>query len=228
MGYYSSMIILIPAMILAFYAQAKVQRTYRLYLNVRNERGVTGAQAARSILDSNGLSGVPIYEIPGVLSDNYDPRKGSMNLSSDVYRGDSVASVAIAAHESGHALQHARSYALLNIRNTIVPVANIGSALAWPLMVLGIFTGRGGDFLFNMGILLFLGVVVFHLVTLPVEFDASRRALAQLEGIGAFASVEERMGAKRVLDAAALTYIAALAVSVANLLRMLAIRGNRR
>ena len=136
--------------------------------------------------------------------------------------------MAIAAHECGHALQHAAGYSLLSIRNSIVPVANIGSMLSWPMLILGLMLGAQGDFLFNLGIFLFLGVVLFHLVTLPVELDASKRALIQLEALNCFVSDEEHAAAKRVLDAAALTYLAALATAVANLLRMFAIRGNRR
>lgn len=227
MGYYSSMILLIPAIILTMYAQSKVQSAYRTYLNVANNRGVSGADVARAILDRNGLGNIPIYTIQGVLSDNYNPMRHTMNLSSDVYNGRTVASIAIAAHESGHALQHAEGYKLLQIRNSIVPVANIGSTLSWPLLIMGLLLGRSGDFLFNLGIFMFLGVVAFHLITLPVELDASRRALVQLQEIGAVSSGQEVSGAKKVLDAAALTYVAALATAIANLLRMLAMRGNR-
>ena len=227
MGYYSSMILLIPAIILTMYAQSKVQSAYSTYLNVANNRGLSGADVARAILDRNGLGNIPIYTIQGVLSDNYNPMRHTMNLSSDVYNGRTVASIAIAAHESGHALQHAEGYKLLQIRNSIVPVANIGSTLSWPLLIMGLLLGRSGDFLFNLGIFMFLGVVAFHLITLPVELDASRRALVQLQEIGAVSSGQEVSGAKKVLDAAALTYVAALATAIANLLRMLAMRGNR-
>ncbi len=227
MGYYSSMIVLLPAIILAFYAQNKVQRTYRAYANTRNRSGMSGAQVARRILDLNGLGSVPIMRTQGVLTDNYNPIKQTMFLSDAVHDNSSLASIAIAAHESGHAIQHAQGYNLLRIRNSIVPVANIGSALSWPLLMLGILMGTGGDIFFNLGIFLFLAVVVFHLVTLPVELDASKRALAQLESIGAISSEEELSGAKNVLDAAALTYLAALATSVATLIRMFLMRGRR-
>ena len=225
MGYYSSMIFLIPAMILAVYAQSKVQRTYQQYSHVRNARGITGAEAAQRILQFNDLN-IPIYEIQGTLTDNYNPMKETMNLSPAVYEQPSIASMAVAAHECGHAIQHATGYSLLSLRNNIVPLANIGSTLSWPLMFIGLFLGNNGGFLFNLGIYLFLGVVLFHLVTLPVELDASKRALVQLEALNCFASDEEHAAAKAVLDAAALTYLAALATSIANLLRMLAIRGN--
>ena len=226
-GYYSSMILLIPAILLSIYAQSKVQGAYRTYLNVRNARGITGADAARRILQFNDLQ-IPINEIEGTLTDNYNPQQGTMNLSAQVYELPTIASMAIAAHECGHALQHASGYSLLNFRNSIVPVANIGSMLSWPLLLVGLMMGQSGGFLFNLGIFMFLGVVLFHLVTLPVELDASKRALIQLEALNCFASDEEHAAAKQVLDAAALTYLAALATAVANLLRMLALRGNRR
>ena len=226
-GYYTSMILLIPAILLSVYAQSKVQNAYRTYLNVRNSRGITGAQAAERILQFNDLQ-IPIYEIEGQLTDNYNPQKGTMNLSAQVYELPTIASMAIAAHECGHALQHATGYSLLNLRNSIVPVANVGSMLSWPLLLIGLMMGNSGGFLFNLGIFMFLGVVLFHLVTLPVELDASKRALIQLEALNCFASDEEHAAAKQVLDAAALTYLAALATAVANLMRMLALRGNRR
>ena len=226
-GYYTSMILLIPAIILSIYAQGKVQSAYRTYLNVQNSRGITGAEAAQRILQFNDLQ-IPIYEIQGTLTDNFNPQKGTLNLSPQVYELPTIASMAIAAHECGHALQHATGYSLLNLRNSIVPVANIGSMLAWPLLIFGLMMGNSGGSLFNLGIFMFLGVVLFHLVTLPVELDASKRALIQLEALNCFASDEEHAAAKQVLDAAALTYLAALATAVANLLRMLAMRGNRR
>ncbi|MBR5641962.1 MAG: zinc metallopeptidase [Firmicutes bacterium] len=226
-GYYTSMILLIPAIILSIYAQSKVQSAYRTYLNVRNSRGITGADAAQRILKFNDLD-IPVYEIEGTLTDNYNPQKGTMNLSQQVYEVPSIASMAIAAHECGHALQHASGYAMLNLRNSIVPIANIGSMLSWPLLLIGLMMGQSGGFLFNLGIFMFLGVVLFHLITLPVELDASKRALIQLEALNCFASDEEHAAAKQVLDAAALTYLAALATAVANLMRMLAMRGNRR
>ena len=227
LGYYTSMILLIPAILLSVYAQGKVQSAYRTYSNVRNGRNISGAEAAQRILNFNDLN-IPIYEIQGTLTDNYNPQTGTLNLSPAVYEQPSIASMAIAAHECGHALQHAAGYSLLNIRNSIVPVANIGSMVSWPLLILGLMLGAQGDFLFNLGIFLFLGVVLFHLVTLPVELDASKRALIQLEALNCFTSDEEHAAAKRVLDAAALTYLAALATAVANLLRMFAMRGNRR
>ena len=227
MGYYSSMIVLIPAIMFAMYAQAKVSSAYRRYANIRNSRGITGAQVARMILDANGLSDIPINRIPGNLTDNYNPMQKTMNLSAAVHDTPSIASISIAAHEAGHAIQDGRAYAPLRIRNAIVPVVNIGSMAAWPLLFIGLLMGPGmGDFMFNLGVVMFMGVVVFHLVTLPVEFDASKRAIAQLEGIGAVSSSEEASAAKQVLSAAALTYIAALAMAVANLIRIFLMRRN--
>jgi Zn-dependent membrane protease YugP len=222
-------IILIPAMIFAFYAQTKVSRAYNNYAKVMNRRGVTGAQAARSILDANGLSDVPIEITAGRLSDHYDPRKKVMRLSQNVYNDPTIASVAIAAHESGHAIQHSVNYMPLKIRNLIAMPVSLISWLSWPLLIIGILiiqTGNytQGNLIFNIGIFAFVGVVVFHLITLPVEFDASRRAIALLVEQGVIYP-EETGGAKKVLSAAALTYLAALAVAVANLIRLLLIRG---
>ncbi len=225
MGYYPSMIILIPAILFAMYAQGKVASAYRRYANVRNNSGLTGAQVARLILDANGLSDVPINRIRGNLTDNYNPLQRTMNLSEAVYGTPSVASISIAAHEAGHAIQHSTSYAPLRFRNAIVPVVNLGSMAAWPLLFIGLIIGPGtGDLLFNLGVLLFMGVVVFHIVTLPVELDASKRAIAQLVSVGAVSNEQEADGAQKVLSAAALTYIAALAMAVANLLRIFLMR----
>ncbi|HCU07660.1 MAG TPA: hypothetical protein DF480_01585 [Clostridiales bacterium] len=227
MGYYSSMIILIPAILFAMYAQGKVSSAYRRYANVRNTTGMTGAQVARLILDANGLSDVPINRIPGNLTDNYNPMQRTMNLSEAVYATPSVASISIAAHEAGHAIQHSNAYAPLKFRNAIVPVVNIGSMAAWPLLFIGLIIGPGtGDLLFNLGVVLFMSVVVFHIVTLPVELDASKRAIAQLVSVGAVTTEQETDAAQKVLSAAALTYIAALAMAVANLLRIFLMRRN--
>jgi len=222
-------IILIPAMIFAFIAQAKVNGAYNNYSKVRNRRGITGAQAARAILDANGLSDVPIELTAGRLSDHYDPSKKIMRLSAKVYNDASIASVAIAAHESGHAIQHSQRYAPLQIRNSIAVPINFVSYLSWPLLIAGILIIQmgyysQGNLIFNIGIVAFVGVVIFHSVTLPVEFNASKRALAMLESQG-IVYEEEIGGAKKVLSAAAMTYIAALAVAVANLVRLFMIRG---
>lgn len=222
-------IILIPAMLFAFFAQAKVQSAYKRYAGVRNRNGITGGQAARRILDSNGLESVPIEISQGKLSDHYDPRKKVMRLSQNVYNDPSIASVSIAAHEAGHAIQDEKGYVPLKIRNTIAPAVSLASNLSWPLLIIGIVITSagyysGGNTLFNIGILLFVGVVIFHAVTLPVEFNASKMAVTELLRLKIIHE-EERTSAKKVLSAAAMTYIAALAVAVANLLRILAIRG---
>ncbi len=217
-------IILIPAVIFAFYAQMKVSSAYSRYSRVRNRQGITGAQAARMILDANGLSDVRIETVRGRLSDHYDPRKRVMRLSQDVYNNPSIAAVSIAAHESGHAVQHGESYAPLKIRNAIVPVVNIASYMSWPLLIIGLFMGPGtGTLIFDIGVLFFLGVVVFHAITLPVELNASKRAVAQLSSLGIVYD-EETVGAKKVLSAAALTYVAALATAILNLVRILMLR----
>jgi len=221
-------ILLVPAMIFAFYAQAKVQSAFKTYSGVRNRKGISGAVAARRILDSNGLENVTIELTEGKLSDHYDPRKKVLRLSHGVYDSPSIASVSIAAHEAGHAMQDGRGYAPLKIRNAIAPVVSFASNLAWPLLIIGIAVTSagyysGGDLLFNGGILLFLGVIFFHAVTLPVEYNASRLAVEQLLALGIILE-EEKTSSKKVLSAAAMTYIAALAVAVANLLRILAMR----
>ena len=227
LGYYSSMIILVPAIIFTFYAQAKVKGAFNKYARIASSRGITGAQAAETILRANGLS-VPIRQISGSLTDNYDPTKKILNLSQSVYGSASVAAIGVAAHECGHAIQHANGYAALKIRNSIIPLVNFGSTASWPLLMIGlVFSGDLGDTLFSIGVLLFGFTVLFHLITLPVELDASRRALKQLEGLGIIEDKNEYRGAKKVLSAAAMTYMASLAMAIANLLRILAMRHRR-
>lgn len=223
-----TMILLIPAILFTFYAQVKVSGAYSTYLRVRNKNGITGAQAARKILDANGYGHIPIEITQGKLSDHYDPRKDVLRLSPDVSNQASIASVAIAAHEAGHAIQDQKEYGPLKIRNGIAPAIGIVSNLAWPLLIIGIALNASGnyttgDLLFNLGIIFFLGVVLFHLITLPVELNASKRALTQLVDLGIIYA-EEQVGAKKVLSAAALTYLAALAMAIANLIRILALR----
>ena len=224
-----TVILLIPAILLTLYAQGKVTRAYRAFSGGANRRGITGAQAARRILDANGLSNVRIEMTGGTLTDHYDPKGRVMRLSPQVYNDSSIASVSIAAHESGHAIQHGTGYGLLSFRNAIVPLVNVVSTLSWPLLLAGIViagTGRitTGNLIFDIGILFFAGVVVFHLVTLPVELNASNRAIAQLQQLG-IVGADETKGAKKVLSAAAMTYVAALATAVLNLVRLLLIRG---
>ena len=228
-GYYydPTIILLVIAMIFTIFAQAKVKGAYRKFSRVANQTGMTGMMAARRILDANGLSHVRIEMTPGVLSDHYDPRGCVMRLSADVYNGNSVAAVSIAAHESGHAVQHATGYGLLKFRNTIVPVVNFASKISWLLIIAGVvIAGAGsyfGSFIFDLGILFFVAVVVFHLVTLPVELNASSRAIAMMQQLAIIGPADVR-GSKKVLSAAALTYVAALATAVLQLVRLLLIR----
>ena len=224
-----TMILLIPAMIFAFWAQWKVQHTYDQMSRVRAANGLTGADMAKAIMQRNGISDVRIEEVGGVLSDHFDPRVKSVRLSQPNYEGRSLASIAVAAHEVGHVLQHAEGYAPLAIRSAIVPVASFGSTLAFPLFFIGLFFGGHGPLaktLMDLGILLFSGAVLFQLVTLPVEFDASRRAMVQLSQGGALAP-QEVASAKKVLDAAALTYVAAAAMAALQLLRLVMLRRSR-
>lgn len=229
-GYFDpTIIVLIPAIIFTMYAQGKVKRAYSKYLRVPTRRHITGYQTARMILDNNGMRNVPIEITSGTLSDHYDPKNDIMRLSADVYNGTSIASVSIAAHESGHALQDSTSYGFLRFRSTIAPAVNLVSAASWPLLLIGLFIiWQGnlttGNLIFNIGILFFCVVVLFHTVTLPVEINASRRAVAQLVNLGIIDSSEKK-GAKKVLSAAAMTYVAALATAIANLIRILMIRG---
>ena len=217
----STMIILIPAIILSIYAQYKVKNTYAKYTKINTGRNMTGAKVASEILTMNNVNNVKIEEITGTLSDHYDPRKRLLRLSSGNYRGTSIAAIGVAAHEVGHAVQHARNYAPIQIRNLVVPVANFSSGLAWPLLILGFIMSI--EPLIDAGILLFTGVVLFHLVTLPVEFNASSRALAAVQR-GGYLESREVEGARKVLNAAALTYVAAAAVSVLQLIRLLILR----
>lgn len=230
MGYYSSMIVLIPAMIFTMIVQGRIKRAYSRYSQVENSRRLTGAQAARMMLDANGLSGVPINILNGGddLNNYFDPRSNSVNLSQAVYHTDSIASMCIACHEVGHAIQHATNYAPVRIRNGIVPLVNLTSTFSWPLIMLGLIfstSSRYGSLLFNLGALCFVFVILFHLVTLPVELNASNRALKQMTSIG-MVSDSDYSGSRKVLHAAAMTYVAALATAVASLIRILLIRGS--
>jgi uncharacterized protein len=227
-GFDPTVILLVPALIFAFWAQWKVQHTYRQMSRVRAANGMSGREMALAIMHRNGISDVQVEEVGGVLSDHYDPRVKRVRLSPGNYEGSSLASIAVAAHEVGHVLQHASGYAPLAIRSAIAPVAGFGQMLAFPLFFIGLFfhTGMSG-FLMDLGILFFTGAVLFQLVTLPVEFNASRRALAQLTESGAVAP-QEVTGAKKVLDAAALTYVASAAMAALQLIRLILIRDSRR
>lgn len=222
MYYGNSMMLLFPAILLSMYAQFKVSSSFNKYLKVDSRRGYTGNKVARMILDRNGLSDVKIEPIGGQLTDHYDPRTKVIRLSNNVYSGHSIAAVSVAAHEVGHAIQHGEGYLPLILRNNIVPIANIGSKFVWPLIFLGFFIS---PFFLELGIALYLAVVIFQIITLPVEFNASRRALSQLEDGIVFE--DEIKPSKKVLGAAALTYVAATLVALGQLLRLI-LMSNRR
>jgi Zn-dependent membrane protease YugP len=227
-GFDSTFLLLIPAMIFAFWAQWKVQNTYQKYSKVRAANGMTGRQMAQAIMQRNGVSDVGVEPVGGMLSDHYDPRVKKVRLSGPIHDGDSISSIAVAAHEVGHVLQHAQGYAPLALRSAMAPVVGFASMAAMPLFFIGLIFNIPGlaKPLMDLGILLFSGAVVFHLVTLPVEFDASKRALAQLTTSGAVMP-QEVAQAKRVLDAAALTYVAAAAMAALQLLRLVLLRNSR-
>jgi len=218
-------IVLIPAVLLALYAQFRVKSAYAQYSQVAVSSGLTGAQAAEEILRRNGLSNVTVDRTEGVLSDHYDPRTRTLSLSGDVYSGASVAAVGVAAHETGHAIQHARGYAPLALRSAMVPTVQFGSWLAWPIFILGFLFHSGG--MIQLGVLVFSAVVAFTVVTLPVEFNASARAMRALQE-ERLVTPDELRGVRSVLTAAALTYVAAAAMSVLQLLRMLMMANMRR
>jgi len=211
-------IMIVPAFLLSLFAQFRVKSTYSRYSKVATSRGVTGAQAARRILDAEGITDVSIELSRGFLSDHYDPRSRVLRLSEGVYAGDSLASVGVAAHEAGHAIQHARGYAPLQLRSALVPISSLGSNLAWPLLIIG-FIFMAKSFIMA-GILFFTFAVLFQIVTLPVEFNASSRALQALPATGILSDTEVQ-GARKVLSAAALTYVAAAAMAVIQLLYFL-------
>lgn len=224
-GYDPTMVLLIPAILLSVYAQFKIQSAYGRYSEVRSRSGLTGAQAAREILSRNGLYDVRVEPVAGRLSDHYDPRTRVVRLSEGVYASNSLAAVAVAAHETGHALQHATGYFPLQLRATFVPAANFGSGLGPILILIGLFMPSFG-FLLQLGILAFSLAVIFQIITLPVEFNASRRALAILQGESMLSGDEVR-GARSVLSAAALTYVAAALSAVLQLARFLIIAQGR-
>lgn len=218
-------ILVLIGVLLSLGASAKVKSTFARYSRVHSRSGLTGAQAAERILHNAGIYDVRIEHIAGNLTDHYDPRSKVLRLSDSVYGSSSVASVGVAAHEVGHAIQHAKGYAPLMFRNAIVPVVNFGSTISWPLILIGLLLR--GQTLISLGILLFSLVVLFQLVTLPVEFNASRRALVQLEQ-GNLLARDEIDQSRKVLIAAALTYVAAAAGSILQLLRLIILFGGRR
>jgi len=220
-----SIFLLIPAILLSLYAQYKISSTYKKYSKIRSQSGITGAQTARDLLNSNGLYDVRVERIGGRLSDHYDPRTRVINLSEDVYQGSSLASVAVAAHETGHALQHAAEYIPMKLRSSFVPVANLGSGAGPILIMAGLFIPRVG-WLLQLGIFAFAFAVLFQIITLPVEFNASHRALSLLQE-GNLLGSEEIGGARSVLNAAALTYVAAAFAAILQLVRLILISRGR-
>ena len=218
-------VILVPAMLIALAAQIQVSSTFNRYSKVRSARGMTGAQAAEAVLRANGVSGVAIERVNGRLTDQYDPRSNTIRLSQGVYDSESVAALGVAAHEAGHAVQYAKQYGPIKVRTAVIPLCNIGSQLSILLIVLGLFLYYPP--LFGAGVILFAVAVFGQIITLPVEFNASRRAIATLESTRML-DAQELTGAKKVLRAAAMTYVAALLVSLAQLLRFLLAFGGRR
>lgn len=222
-------LLLIPGIIITFIAQMMVNNAYNKYSQIGTKNGLTGAQAASEIMQKHGLYDVRIKQIPGNLSDNYNPRSHEMNLSNPVMYGNSIASVGIAAHETGHAIQHQEGYWPIKIRNAIVPVCGFCSSASWPLFIIGLFISRSsqiGFYLMDAGIILFSVALLFYLITLPVEFDASRRAVKAIREQNLLEE-EEITGVKKVLTAAALTYVASMLMALLNLVRLLALRGSR-
>ncbi len=225
-GMDSTYILVLIAAVLAMIASAKVKSTFNKYSKVRSISGLTGAEAARKVLQYSGVFDVAVEQVPGNLTDHYDPRTKVLRLSDSTYGSNSVAAIGVAAHECGHAIQHANNYAPLKIRAAFVPVANIGSKMAWPIIILGIILG-GSATLINVGIWLFCLVVLFQLITLPVEFNASSRAVKLLGSYGILHD-EELVQTKKVLSAAALTYVASAAGGVLQLIRLLLLFGGGR
>lgn len=227
-----SWFVLIPAMIFAFITQARISSAYRTYSRVANSRGITGGDAARRMMDANGLGNVQIKIVNGgnSLVNFYDPKTKTLNLSREVYSTPSIASMCIACHEVGHAIQDATHYAPLTFRNNIVPLVNLTQMMSWPLIFFGLVMSTMspyGSMMFLIGVGCFLFVILFHLVTLPVEFNASNRALEQMRVLN-MVNENDYTGSREVLRAAAMTYVAALATAVSSLLRILVLAGGRR
>ena len=218
-------LLVVPAMVFALIAQSRVNSTFQRYSQQITHSGITGAEAAALVLRQNGIYNVQIQQVRGNLTDHYDPRENVIRLSDSVYHANSVAAIGVAAHEAGHAVQYAQGYSAIRIRTAILPVTQIGSQLAWPLLVIGLFLNF--ESLFVAGILFFLLATLFQVITLPVEYNASSRAIHAIASSGCLNS-NELPGARKVLNAAALTYVAALAVSLAQLLRLLLLFGGNR
>lgn len=229
-GYYydPTYILVLIGVVICLLASSNVNRTFQKYSRVRSHTGMTGREAAEQILHQNGIYDVQVQHVSGNLTDHYDPRNKTLNLSDATYSSASVAAIGVAAHECGHAVQHANGYAPLKIRGALVPVANFGSTLAWPLILIGfLIRGDASVLLIDLGILLFSAAVLFQIVTLPVEFNASSRALKTLEKNGMLYT-EEVADTRKVLRAAALTYVASAASAILQLLRLILISGGRR
>ena len=231
MGYYywdPTYILVVIGAVICMIASARVKGTFNKYSQLRSMSGMNGAQVAQRVLQAAGIYDVQVRHVSGSLTDHYDPRTKTVNLSDPVYNATSVAALGVAAHECGHAIQHAKSYAPLSIRSALVPIANFGSMLAWPVILIGLlFNTRSSGLIIDIGILLFSAAVLFQLVTLPVEFDASRRALVMLRTQGILADDELR-NTRRVLKSAALTYVASAAAAILQLLRIILITNGRR
>lgn len=231
MGYYywdPTYILVVIGAVICMIASARVKGTFNKYSQLRSMSGMNGAQVAQRVLQAAGIYDVQVRHVSGSLTDHYDPRTKTVNLSDPVYNAISVAALGVAAHECGHAIQHAKSYAPLSIRSALVPIANFGSMLAWPVILIGLlFNTRSSGLIIDIGILLFSAAVLFQLVTLPVEFDASRRALVMLRTQGILADDELRY-TRRVLKSAALTYVASAAAAILQLLRIILITNGRR
>lgn len=226
-GFYDPTIILVLiGAVISMIASARVQSTFQSYSKVRSMSGMTGAEAARRLLNSQGIYDVTVHQVAGQLTDHYDPRNKTLGLSQSVYGSTSVAAIAVAAHECGHAIQDDVEYVPLKLRGAFVPVATFGSQLSLPLILIGFFLGGGGSFLVQAGILLFSMALLFQIITLPVEFNASRRAAVLLEQTGILHG-QEVAQTKKVLGAAALTYVAAVAASMLQLLRLVLLFGGR-
>ncbi len=219
--------LVLPCLLLSLWASSNVNSTFKKYSRQFSRRGITGAEAARRVLSANGVHGVSIERISGSLTDHFDPRTNVIRLSDDVYSNTSTAAIGVACHEAGHAVQYAVGYGPIRLRAAIIPLTNFGSKIAMPLILMGLLFTAFGDTLINLGIASFGLSLVFQLVTLPVEFNASRRALQTIENINLLTEEEQR-GARKTLTAAALTYVAATAVALAQLVRLIAIFGGRR
>jgi neutral zinc metallopeptidase family protein len=212
---------------LTMLASLKLKSTFSKFSRIRSVSGYTGQEVARMILNANGIYDVNVNPVSGSLTDHYDPASKTVNLSGDIYGSNSIAAISVAAHECGHAIQHNVGFIPLSFRSLLVPVANFGATLSWPLVLIGLMLGNAGSFLIQIGIILFMCAVLFQVVTLPVEFDASRRAIIELEK-NSILPEQERKGAKDVLFAAALTYVAATAASMLQLLRLIILRDRNR